>query len=155
MKALALTLLAPLAINAATVDYEINAELQCLALNVYHEARGEGLDGMIAVGQVTMNRVASNKYPDTICHVVYQYKQFSWTLDNKPQSGYSIYHHPREQYSIKRWENAVDVAHAVINQTMGVGISKDVLHYHADYVSPYWAKEMNMVANIGGHVFLN
>ena len=53
----------------------------CLALNIYHEARGERVEGQIAVAHVTMNRVNHEKWPSTICEVVYQPKQFSWTHD--------------------------------------------------------------------------
>ncbi|MCR4301881.1 MAG: cell wall hydrolase, partial [Sulfuricaulis sp.] len=46
--------------------------LTCLALNVYFEARGEPSAGQFAVAEVTMNRVASGRYPDTVCGVVHQ-----------------------------------------------------------------------------------
>ena len=52
---------------------------ECLALNVYHEARNQTIDGQYAVAHVTMNRVASSKHADNICDVVYANKQFSWT----------------------------------------------------------------------------
>ena len=52
-------------------------ELTCLALNVYYEARGEPLAGMYAVAEVTMNRVASHRYPETVCGVVYE-KRWDW-----------------------------------------------------------------------------
>ena len=50
----------------------ISAAVMCLALNLYHEARGESLAGNLAVGFVTMNRVADPRYPDTVCGVVKQ-----------------------------------------------------------------------------------
>jgi N-acetylmuramoyl-L-alanine amidase len=52
-------------------------ELECLAKVVYHEARGEPSEGQIAVAHVVMNRVAHDSFPDTICGVVRQKKQFS------------------------------------------------------------------------------
>ena len=58
-----------------------------MALNIYHEARGEVTEGQIAVAQVTVNRAKDKRWPDTICGVVYQSKQFSWThmiKDHKP-----------------------------------------------------------------------
>lgn len=54
------------------------AEIACLALNIYHEARGEGIKGMRAVASVVMNRVRSKLFPDTVCDVVSQPAQFSW-----------------------------------------------------------------------------
>ena len=47
-------------------------ELHCLAKNVYHEARGESKAGKLAVAHVTLNRVHSDEFPDTVCGVVYQ-----------------------------------------------------------------------------------
>lgn len=56
-----------------------SAAVLCLALNIYHEARGEPIDGQIAVAAVTLNRVQDPRWPDTVCDVVYQPNQFSWT----------------------------------------------------------------------------
>lgn len=56
-------------------------EIICLATNMYHEARSEGRQGMIAVGWVTLNRVNSELFPDTICDVVYQRNQFAWIFE--------------------------------------------------------------------------
>ena len=59
-----------------------------MALNIYHEARGESIEGQYAIAHVTLNRVASTKWPDSICDVVYQPYQFSWThqiRDQKPR----------------------------------------------------------------------
>ena len=53
---------------------------KCLAMNIYHEARSESMQGQIAVAQVTLNRVEHDKWPSTICEVVYEPKQFSWTF---------------------------------------------------------------------------
>ena len=58
-------------------------ELYCLACNIYHEARGELLPGQYLVGIVTIARVRNNSYPNSICKVVWQQHQFSWTKDGK------------------------------------------------------------------------
>lgn len=58
---------------------EAPSELDCLAKVIYHEARGETYEGKIAVAWVVMNRLTSNRFGDTICNVVYQKSQFSWT----------------------------------------------------------------------------
>jgi spore germination cell wall hydrolase CwlJ-like protein len=60
------------------------AAATCLALNVYFEARNQDTDGQILVAEVTMNRVADDRFPDEICAVVWQNKAFSWTHDGKP-----------------------------------------------------------------------
>lgn len=46
--------------------------LFCLAAAVYFEARGEPEQGRHAVANVILTRVASDRYPDTICGVVRQ-----------------------------------------------------------------------------------
>jgi N-acetylmuramoyl-L-alanine amidase len=60
------------------IDPHTLQELRCLELNIHFEASGEPSKGKIAVGQVTMNRVKSGKFPDTVCGVVRQPYQFSW-----------------------------------------------------------------------------
>lgn len=66
----------------------LEAAILCLTLNLYHEARGEPLDGILAVAAVTLNRVETKGFPNTICEVVHEVKvkgkpQFTWTKFNK------------------------------------------------------------------------
>lgn len=118
--------------------------LTCLALNVYHEARSEPLAGQLAVAQVTLNRAASERYPDTVCDVVWQRKQFSWTHDGKSDK-------PREAQA---WAQAQEVASIVYHGTLTLDeLTPDVLHYHADWVTPQWAHNKQPVARIGSHIF--
>ncbi len=77
---LALTLIGFTA-NAKTYSEK---QLNCLAQNIYHESRGEPIQGQLAVGFVTLNRIEDVNFPDTICAVVYQQGQFSWTKRNPP-----------------------------------------------------------------------
>lgn len=56
----------------------VKSEIGCMAQNIYHEARGESFAGKLAVANVTMNRVHSGIFPNTVCDVVYQRGQFSW-----------------------------------------------------------------------------
>ena len=58
-------------------------DLFCMVQNVYHESRGEDALGQAAVAHVTLNRVRSPAYPDSVCGVVWQTDQFSWTDDGK------------------------------------------------------------------------
>src|SRR5579859_5098594 len=60
---------------------EHEREVKCLAKNIFEEAGAEPDAGKEAVGLVTLFRSLSKKYPDTVCGVVYQRLQFSWTLD--------------------------------------------------------------------------
>ena len=115
--------------------------LDCLARNVYYEARGETAAGQYAVAEVTMNRKASPFYPKTVCEVVYQREAFSWTdsIDLETPAG-------------PAWKRAQKVADEVYYQRQPPTMS-GVLHFHAVYVQPDWSKERRRVARIGRHVF--
>lgn len=117
------------------------AEIFCLAKNIYHEARGEPLEGQIAVAQVTMNRVASGDFHKTVCGVVYAYKQFSWTLDSK-----------RKVTDIKAWEASVDIAAAVLTRSVQLPNFK-ATYFHTKQVNPRWNRNKRVVAVIGNHIF--
>lgn len=130
------------------------SELQCLALNIYHEARNEDQVGRLAVAFVTLNRVKSVLYPDTICDVVWQKNinrkngrwvaQFSWTLDGKPD----------RPYNIEKWLEAVVEAGIVYRGYNSLpDPTKGSTHYHADYVNPYWSSHLKEIIQIGSHIF--
>ena len=126
-------------------------ELTCLALNVYHEARGEPMVGQYAVAEVSINRVASRRYPNTICEVVYEKRwdrirrryvgAFSWTeLDSTPE------------LRTKEWKRAWKVAEAVYDKRKRPKL-KGALFYHAKSIRPSWARGKHPVARIGMHIF--
>ena len=73
IKIFSILMLISININAV----ELNNDLNCLAANIYKEARGESLQGKIAVGLVTINRVEDKRWPNTVCKVVKQKNQFS------------------------------------------------------------------------------
>ena len=117
------------------------SELECLAKNVYFEARGESLKGQVAVIQVTLNRVKAKGFPKTICGVVYQSHQFSWTL-TKPK--------------IKDWKsyNAIlSLTKNVVRGNVKADVTKGSTFYHATYMKPYWSKHFKQVTTIGNHTF--
>src|SRR4051812_37859378 len=114
--------------------------VECLALNVYYEARGESLAGQYAVAEVTMNRKAALGFPKTICEVVYQRGAFSWTGERVYAPGGA------------EWQRAIKVAEDVYYQRHAPALP-GVLHYHATYVRPLWSKERERVARIGAHIF--
>ena len=128
-----------------------NRQLTCLALNIYHEARGEPKSGQYAVAEVTLNRVASPRYPNTICEVVFQKSwdsirrryvgAFSWTeVDAKPK------------LKTKEWRHAVNVAEAVYYQHETPRL-EGALFYHAKSIKPSWARNKTPIARIGNHIF--
>lgn len=117
------------------------ADVECLAKNIYHEARGEGLAGKIAVAQVTVNRVASRQFQNTICGVVYAPRQFSWTLDKRKRV--------RDQ---KSWQASVSIARAVLTQAVRLP-DFHALYFHTPQVNPRWNRNKIIVARIGNHIF--
>jgi N-acetylmuramoyl-L-alanine amidase len=130
-------------------------EVECLALNIYHEARNQPTAGKLAVAQVTLNRVKHDRFPNTICGVVYQgyylnnnpikHKcQFSWWCDGKSDK-------PKE---IESWNYALMLArHMHEGFFDNIDVVKDATHYHAVYVKPYWTKEKKKVKVIADHIF--
>ena len=117
------------------------ADLQCLAENVYYEARGEPLAGQYAVAEVTMNRVASPDFPDSVCAVVRQRGAFSWTYDRSPAAPFGY-----------EWRRAKAVAGSVY-LNIESPLAHGALYYHATYISPAWSRSRYRVALIGQHLF--
>jgi N-acetylmuramoyl-L-alanine amidase len=116
----------------------------CMALNIYHEARSKSLAGQIAVANVTLNRVKSDRFPDTVCEVVYQDHQFSWFWDGKDDT-------PTET---KAWEISKMIAETMLTPDNAIlDNTEGSLYYHADYVTPYWSKIFEPVKKIGTHIF--
>lgn len=73
-----------LCIYASTVEAKNCDEQKVLAMNIYHEARAESLEGKLMVAEVVFNRMDSNKFPDTVCDVVYDKGQFEWVAKKLP-----------------------------------------------------------------------
>ncbi len=116
----------------------------CLALNVYFESRGESKVGQEFVGWVTLNRVMDSDFPDTICAVVWEDQQFSWTHDGKSDR-------PKDQAA---WATAQVVAEEVLQS---YGVERDptegATYFHAASVKPTWAKSFERVVRIDNHIF--
>lgn len=116
---------------------------ECLSMNIYHESRGEQAQGQIAVAQVTVNRVKHKQWPSSICEVVYQPKQFSWTHLIKN-------HSPKET---KAWKRAQVIARDVLIGNVA-DVTGGAVFYHANWIkNPYWAKEVTLSKVIGNHLF--
>ena len=137
--------------KAYSLDFEKTAhedrqEIYCGAQNVYFESQGEPSLGMVAVSQVVLNRVKNKRWPNTICEVIWQDKQFSWTHDGKSDRiplG--------SKYQRRLWMKSVYmflIAHTEEDVTNGA------THYHNTSVSPWWTKDMVVTAHIGNHIFL-
>lgn len=125
----------------ATVTH--GQELGCLAMNIYHEGRGESAKGRAAIASVTMNRVRSSRYPDTVCEVVWQRKQFSWT--NVAPRHHAITNR-------RAWHQALVIAELFIGGAMASEVG-EATHYHTVHVQPSWQDETKQVALVGDHIF--
>jgi N-acetylmuramoyl-L-alanine amidase len=127
---------------------EIDQDLRCLALNIYHEARSEPESGQIAVARVTLNRVESESFPESICGVVKQGGQkrhrcqFSWWCDGRPDD-------PTEQ---KAWKRSLEISRRVLADEVP-DPTNGALYYHTDYVSPKWSQHFQRTTRIGRHLF--
>jgi N-acetylmuramoyl-L-alanine amidase len=126
-------------------------DLQCLAENIYFEARGEPLAGQYAVAEVTLNRTRAQNFPHTICQVVHETRwdpnrrryvaDFSWVERGalSPEDG-------------PAWRQALAVASATYDD-LHAPIVPDALFYHATNVRPGWSRNRRPVATIGNHIF--
>lgn len=121
----------------------LDEEANCLATAVYFEARGETVDGQLAVARVVMNRASSGKYPTTWCEVVKQPWQFSFVRNGR---------FPRIDTNSAAWARAQGVARLAMSNVVP-SVGTDVLWYHASYVSPAWGRRLSMAQRIGTHIF--
>jgi spore germination cell wall hydrolase CwlJ-like protein len=116
----------------------ISREVRCLAENIYHEARGESFKGKLAVAVVTLNRTKKEEYPSSICGVVYQKGQFSWTGKKRKITDWTDY------------SDSLLAANMAIENSNILG-RFTATHYHNDTVAPAWG--LRKVAKIGKHIF--
>ena len=127
---------------------DANEEFACLKEAIYFEARGESINGQIAVAEVIINRANSPIFPNTICGVIKQGAenlnrcQFSYKCDGEPE-------YMTERKAMKR---AADVAILMMKGERR-DLSGNATHYHADYVDPYWASKLQKTATVGTHLF--
>lgn len=122
-------------------------ELNCLALNVYYESRGQDIVGQSAVAWVTINRANDERFPDDICDVVWQKNQFSWTKKRK---------HTLTPKEHKEWKLAKRVANIVTiayNNDINTDPTKGAIMFHSVKTHPAWKKAYHKTVRIDGHIF--
>ena len=157
-----------------TNGYISKEDVECMAKNIYFEARSDNMAGQFAVADVVLNRVKDKRYPNTICDVIYEgpvkelWKtkkdpnlpaeereyiplrhrcQFSWYCDGKKDT--------IPTRSNDAWERAKLVAGYILYSGEYRGITEGATHYHATYVKPKWRHDrgMQLVGRIGSHIF--
>ena len=130
----------------------------CLAQNIYFESANQSFAGKLAVAHVVINRMEDLQFPNTVCGVVYQAKtytnwkgnevpirnqcQFSWYCDGKSD----------EPVDSKTWIKSLYIADLALTGEYK-DITEGALWYHADYILPYWADELEFVTQIDDHIF--
>ena len=138
--------------------YDENGERYCMAQNIYFEAANQSFAGKIAVGHVVINRVEDLQFPNNVCGVIYQAKtkvnwkgnvvpirnqcQFSWYCDGLSD----------EPVDSVTWIKSLRIADLVLTGEYK-DITEGALWYHADYIYPYWADELEEVTQIDNHRF--
>ena len=146
-----LTQLKAAELQASPITAEVrDKQLDCLAKNIYHEAKGEPFEGKVAVAQVTINRAASGQFPSDICKVVYQKNvvydkvlcQFSWYCEQATVA---------KPKNVAAYKECQIVARQVLLEEFRLPSLNKALYFHATHINPGWKREK--VATIGGHVF--
>ena len=117
-------------------------DVECLAYSIFREAGTLSENAQLAVGQVHINRLKEGSWGDKMCEVVYSKAQFSWTMERH------INWSPSQRNKFMLEANALMTGLRVKRLD-----SEDILHYHATYVQPKWAKQGQMVAQAGAHLF--
>ena len=113
------------------------AQIECLSINAYHEARGEGEKGMLGTIFVVLNRTKDSRFPSTPCKVIAQKNQFVW------------YGRGKTIKEPKEYDKAKQLVHEVLG-----GKHKDVtcgaIYFNAHHKSP---KNSKFTVRIGNHSF--
>lgn len=128
-------------VDAQGAPEELDGDMKCLAGAVYFEAKGESLEGQLAVARVIINRAKSGRFADSLCGVVYQPSQFSFVRGNGM---------PPVREASRSWREAVAIAQIAMDDSWD-SVAEGALFFHARRVSPGWGKPR--LASIDNHVF--
>lgn len=133
----------------------LSEEMECLATNIYHEARGQSHLGQMATAMVVFNRMESVRYPNTVCGVVHQARldgngnplrhkcQFSWYCDGRSDA----------ITDTESWNTAVEIAFKSIEVWKVYDITEGSTMYHAEHVTPYWQSSYELTVEVDDHLF--
>jgi spore germination cell wall hydrolase CwlJ-like protein len=123
------------------VSGTMSKDMRCLASAIYFEARGEPLQGQLAVGRVIVNRAASNRFPTSYCGVVYQRSQFSFVRRGSM---------PPIKTNSRAWRNAQAIA-KIADESLWDSPAKGALFFHAASVQPGW--RLTRLGRVSSHIF--
>ena len=124
------------------------ADLNCLHENIFFEARNQPLEGMKMVGIVTIKRTEQPEFAHTICGVVHEHAQFSWTLKN-----HKVNH--KDKIEDNAWEYTGVVAENLLNDYNSLDNNYNgLVYYHATRIKPpHWTHNLKKEFTIGSHIF--
>jgi spore germination cell wall hydrolase CwlJ-like protein len=122
-------------------------EYECMIEAIHFEAKGESTHGKVAVANVILNRVDSRRFPDTICEVVYQPKQFSYLNKGRPTLTLN------GRIEKESFAETAAVALKAVNRSLR-DITDGSDHYYAHHkVEPFWKDHADSLLKIGNHTF--
>lgn len=127
---------------------DIDSQVKCLAEAIYFEARGENLLGQYAVAEVILNRVDSDKFPNSICSVVSEGAsklhscQFSYNCDGKLEY----------INDIKTYKRILKLSSMIHGGTARM-LTGGAIFYHSRDVAPSWVTKLKKTGEIGRHLF--
>ncbi len=143
--AIVATILVSTSNSASALTVRDNRQIQCMAENIYHEAGNQSQRGMIAIGNVVMNRVQSGKFANTPCAVIRQrfkgHCQFSWVCNTRNRIR-----------DMAMFRHALEVAEMVYYKRTS-DLTRGSTFYHAIRISPGWFSSLRQTVKIGDHIF--
>ena len=128
-----------------------NREYRCAIRNLYHEARGESLIGRAFVMKTVLNRVRDTKHPHSICKVIYEKKQFSWTI-KIPKHKQLV---PCKTIAEKELLSRLEILSTAVIwiDRLGWDFTQNSQYYHNMSVKPVWRHNLIKTKQIGNHIF--
>jgi len=135
-------------------------QVECLAKNIYFEARNEPFAGQLAVALVTLNRVSDTTFPNTVCEVVYQgihtadgfpkrdRCQFSWYCDGASDEVQNLVAFNTTQ----KIANLAMISYGSM-KSQGLDYTEGAIYYHTHEIKPRWSNSYPKVGRIGDHIF--
>ena len=134
-------------------DQDRESELACLAEALYFEGRGEGLHGMVAIALVIKNRVASRRYPNSVCEVVHQGPRSKGSSSRSCQFSYWCDGKAEFISDPGSWSQAQLIAGGVLPSLVDMPPVGAATHYHSTKCTPAWASKLRFLGQIKGHKF--
>jgi spore germination cell wall hydrolase CwlJ-like protein len=136
---------------------ETATALVCMSYAIYFESRSESTLAQLAVAQVIYNRVNDHRFPNTVCGVVTDGLRYSWDTRKivRDQCAFSFYcdGKPENINDVRAYDWAESISWVVLNEQISIDVTDGSTHYHANYVSPYWASSFTQTVCIDAHCF--